>query len=752
MDFVGFETFTEHDVLPAPQPSLPLPLKSNIETLGAKLPNLKDLKSLLQSHAGKDERAEEDSGVQLADKYAKLSLSLLDDSSSSKDDKPTDSTAHERLRTDALSLRLSRALNPSISDTRMRELFENLEPMVSERPELVNSGIDGSIARKNLRGAIEVDLLSMNSKKLAEYSKVVKNLEYLGTRLGTLTHLVEETNQVLVQDTEATAGLRAEIGACTSEKTAINLKKSLLTTFRQKFTLNEYEQFLLTSGELNADFFVALKRAECITEECSVLLALDNPALGNQIMTSTNALIEKAKKNITLFCTKSLSDGNLQNSKGKLSTLHSCLRHLKERPEQLKAIMDAFVQSRSSVLLDDFKAQVSGQENNGNSKNHETYRPVYLSSHDPVRFITDLLAYVHSSAANESEIISGILQNEEYPVSTINEIVNQVMRSLATPVKAKIEEIITLEPKLSVLYSMFNILELYLVMFNKDAHAQVISSSIQDAIDMIQEKFKILLSNRLATIEESNSAKLDLSSDLQPPEWIIEYYSDILPLIDTMKSPTILGLSSEKHDELVGLITDRPITIFQKHLDSMSSEFTKREKTLFTLNFLDLIVSKIVPLSLLGDKMLEINHTINDYAETIKEDQFQTLLSDCGLTDYYNIMNMICPTEDDFAEASLYAAVKESKVFDQNAVAGVNETIQAVIPTALLDIQSNLMKLNNPIIVNEIMTFSTQRFVRFYRLFAGVIEEYVSTDILTWSPQEIAALLGVGANDDSNDK
>ncbi|KAM9889702.1 hypothetical protein OXX69_012764, partial [Metschnikowia pulcherrima] len=441
----------------APQPSLPLPLKSNIETLGAKLPNLKDLKSLLQSHAGKDERAEEDSGVQLADKYAKLSLSLLDDSSSSKDDKLTDSTAHERLRTDALSLRLSRALNPSISDTRMRELFENLEPMVSERPELVNSGIDGSIARKNLRGAIEVDLLSINSKKLAEYSKVVKDLEYLGNRLGTLTNLVEETNQVLVQDTEATAGLRGEIGACTSEKTAINLKKSLLTTFRQKFTLNEYEQFLLTSGELNADFFVALKRAECITEECSVLLALDNPALGNQIMTSTNALIEKAKKNITLFCTKSLSDGNLQNSKGKLSTLHSCLRHLKERPEQLKAIMDAFVQSRSSVLLDDFKAQVSGQENNGFSKTHETYRPVYLSSHDPVRFITDLLAYVHSSAANESEIISGILQNEEYPVSTINEIVNQVMGSLATPVKAKVEEIITLEPKLSVLYSMFNI-------------------------------------------------------------------------------------------------------------------------------------------------------------------------------------------------------------------------------------------------------------------------------------------------------
>lgn len=742
MDFVGFETFSDNDVLPSPQPSLSLPLKSNIENLGAKLSNFRDLKNLLTQYPVQD--IEDDNlESKLADKYAKLSLSLLEGQSKEDQNISNESPSLDRYKSDALSIRLSRALNPSISDLRVRELFTSLEPKLMDNSQLIDSGIDGSLARKNLRSEVEADLMKINLAQLADYAKPIANLKYLGERLNALDNLIEETQALLEKDSSDTSDLRSEITNISSEKTSVNLKKALLATFRQKFALNEYEEFLLSSSEINSDFFEALKRAEDINETCLVLLALDNPELGKKIMAKTSALINKANDKIISFCSKSLSNTHLLNSQDRLSVLQLCLHQLKHRPDQLDVILNALVASRSSALLEDFNLQVSGQENNESRTSHHESRPVYFSSHDPLRYITDLLAYVHSAAANESEIISGLLQSEEYLSQTSDETVNNIMATLANPVKSKIEQVITVESKLNILHQIFNVLELYLVMFKKSVHAKTISSSLEEGISLIQEKFKIILLNRLAVVQESNLAKLELSSDLQPPEWIIEYYSDILPIIDSMQSPTILGVSPEEHKELLDLITDRPIKIFQGHLELVSNIFNKREKMLFKMNFLDLVVSKIIPLRLLGDKMLEINYVINDLSQSIKEVHFQELLADCGLTDHYNVMNMICPTEEEFAETSLYSAILESKIFRRDAIIAIDEKIQEIIPSALLDIQLNLMKLNNPVTVDDIVTSFSLRFVRFYKLFAEVILEFVTDALLTWSDYEIATLLGV---------
>ena len=58
----------------------------------------------------------------------------------------------------------------------------------------------------------------------------------------------------------------------------------MLISFKEKFTLNEYEEFVLNSGDLNNEFFTTLARAERINENCSILLSLDNPQLGLKII------------------------------------------------------------------------------------------------------------------------------------------------------------------------------------------------------------------------------------------------------------------------------------------------------------------------------------------------------------------------------------------------------------------------------------------------------------------------------------
>ena len=742
MDFVTFETFSDHDDLPSPQPSLSLPLKSNIENLSAKFHNLKDFTSLLK-HNHTQELENVSLGSKLADQYARASLEMVE--TLNKDDPNTTLEGFSSGDTmfNALSLRLSRALNSSIGDTRLRELITALEPKILDDVQLIDPGIDGSIARKNLRGDIEADIIKLSTSQLADYTKTVTNLKFLGDSLQSLNDLVEDTNSLLAKSSLNATHLRGEVSQIVDDKVKVDMKKSLLVTFREKFTLNEYEEFLLNSNEINLDFFKALERAEAINEACPVLLALDNPELGKMVMNKVSTLVNKARHTIITFCNKALSNTHMLYNQERLSVLDLCLQQFKKRPDQLAVILDAFVEARSSALLNDFDSQMGGQVDKRYELAREEYRPVYYSSHDPLRFITDMLAYVHSSAANESETISGLFKSDNTSSSTCDEIVNRVMTSLSSPVRTKIEQIITVEVNLKKLYQIFNILELYLVMFKKDIHTLGISSSIEGCMESLRQKFKILLTSRLSAVQESNLAKLDLSSDLQPPEWIIGYFSDLLPILDSMQTPTIFGARQDEHEQFLELIAERPTKIFLNHLELVSNKFNKKEKLIFQLNFMDLINSKIMPLSILNDKMLDINHTINDLSAKIVEFQFQALLADCGLIDHYNIMNMIYPTEDEISEASLYLTVSESKSFTTELLILADDKIKTTIPTSLLDMQLNLMRINNPVIVDDIISTCFSRFLTFYNLLTEVVSNFICFTSFNWSANELATLLGI---------
>lgn len=736
MDFVGFESFSD-DPLPLPQPTLSLPLKSNIENLGLKLSNFNQLRNLLSQNTLEDD-ASEDTGVRLAEKYALLSLRVL--GTGHENDVSTEKTApKDDTRVSALAKRLARALNPSLPDATVRELCTRLEAKITDIQSMVDPGVVGSMARKNLRGEIESDLIRSHAAVLADYSKTVKGLKFLGERVASLDALVEETNSMLARDHELTSKLTTLVDDLAQKRVSVNLKKGLLASFRQMFTLNEYEEYVLSSGDINAEFFSALAHAEEINEKCLVLLALDNPQLGLKVMAKNNELINRSVDKTLAFCNRSLSNLYLLNNKARVDTLHMCFRYLKRRPGHFGAVVNAFVDSRSAVLLNEFSQQASGNESTTISDS----RPVFYSSHDPVRYIADLLAYVHSVVVNETETVSGLFAEEkEEFASTVDDIVLRALGSLARPIKSQIDSLLSVETKLPVLYQMFSHLDLYQMMFAKLKHGEKLTAAIAETIATSQEKLVTVVTNRLATVRNSNQAQIDLSVDLQPPEWIIDFYAELLPIVDAVPTETVFNLSVEEHAKFLELIVDEPIAIFNGHLALVAKSLNKRDVLIFKQNFLDVVLSKIMPLSLLSDKVLELNHVINDYSAELTTIQLGTLLEDCELTDFYNVVNMICPV-DEYFDASVYQAITENKMFTKEIVSRTNDTIHTVLPTALLDIQLALMKLNSPMIVNDIITDSSTRFTRFYKLFGAIVEEFMEETLLTWSDHEVATLLGI---------
>lgn len=738
MDFVSFESFANDEHLPLPQPSLLLPLKPHIENLGlmSNFSNLKSFLKLKEQHVeGESEAAE----AHLAEKYASLSLKALDVGDQGES---TPETTQASDRVSALSKRLARALNPALSDTEIKELFGLLESKNTDISVMADPGVMGSVARKNVRGEVEADLIKSHSVALADYGKVVRLLEVLGGRVDNLDTLVADINQRLDADQKSASHISKDIHELTTKQAGYRIKKELLANFKRTFTLNEYEQLLLTSGDINAEFFTALARAEEINDKCLILLALDDPLLGKSVMAKSTELIERAVGKILTFCNRSLTNLYLMNDKSRTETLHHCMEYLKKNSVRYTAVIDTYVESRTAVVLEEFAAQTNRKGSAGHVSKEP--RPVYYTSHDPVRFVADMLAYVHSVVVNETEILEGLFQDDSEDFrNTKADMMGRILGALGRPVKGTIEQLMSQETKIQVMHKIYINLELYLMMFEKLEFAKTLVDSLKSLLDSARSRIVTTVSNKLASIASSNSAQMDLSADLQPPEWILNFYGELLPLVDSMTLETILSLPKEEHEKFLDLIVDKPISIFESHLSGVGKTLNKEEVLIFKENFLDLVLSKIMPLTYLNDKVLELHGKIGTFTKEVTRFHLDKLLQECQLFDFFNIINMICPLDDEIFDTDMYEAIQENKLFNEEKIATTNDIMQEVLPSALLDVQNSLMRLNLPTIVTEVIEAVMVSFTQFYRCFRAIVERFLGDGLFTWLAMEVATLLGV---------
>lgn len=762
MDFVDFSTFdkgTNSDsLLPQPQPALSL---TNIESLSKRFTtNLNtNLSRILKSDNKQDkiQDANEQELTQdetIAEKYAQLSLSLLNKESHNHESQEPEAEDDEKAHsTNTLTTRLSRVLNDSLSDSHIREIFTHLEEKVinddNYAKELIEPGVVGSMTRKKLRGKIERELIKNQNLILKEYSPLIKQLKTIETRLNKLNELNLSTNDKILKNYQFSADFNSKIKHLIDEQKLIGLKKNLLISFKDKFTLNEYEEFVLSSGDLNEEFFMILAKAEGINENCSILLSIDNPQLGLKIMAKSNHIINRARDRIISYTNKTLSNLYSLNQKSRLGVLHQCFRYLRGQLNYFQSVVNLFSEARSKLLVDEFYKQTQG-DLDSTSKMDST-RPIFLSAHDPTRFVGDLLAYVHSVAVNELETMNSIflideIESEEERKefkNIVQEVMDKVMKALSRPVKSKVESIISSETKLSVVFQIFNLVELYSFMFEKQLkEAGSFVDTVKKLATTTQERISMIVTNRLATIRTSNSAQLELNLDLQPPEWIIEFYSDILPIIDQINTETIFNLSEEENSKFLRLVVNDPIEIFNQHVKDNKLFTEKTELLIIKQNFLDLILTKILPVNLLSNKVLEINDMIADLTKELTELEFQNILKKSNLLDYYNIINMICPFTDDFFDVSIYEPIKENKLYTREEFIKTDEILQAYLPNAMIEIQQELIKLNSPIVVNEVVNNAFISLVKFYKKLNQINQEYLQFNF-TWNDFDLATLLGI---------
>jgi conserved oligomeric Golgi complex subunit 6 len=662
---------------------------------------------------------------------------------------------------------------------------------------LTEVGQQGSLARRNLRGLIEDDLLHQYSAQLRNFNKIVKLVETVRPNLSTITNEYNDLCKKLENNIDISKNLKDSISSLNEQKRVINLKKNILLAFKSTFTISQYEGHLIRFAPLDdptttADFFKAVEKIKSIQGNCEVLLGMENEKLGLSIMKQMNELLISVNDKISSYIQKNVdyvysgtSSSTSHISKNiDISTFQVCLIYLwRNNRAKFESIMSDMVESRSRSISNEFLSQLKGYSeevntqdqlaNKQNTKSRsKTASRLFLSSYDTVRFISDTLAYIHSLLVNEMENARSFFtfdfesdnnDNKELE-SMIGGVVTSIVKGLNNPLKGSIENVLRQESKPSTLVNSYELIDLYSSMYHKllypkndvedvpgDSLMNTMNFLMSETQDRIFFVIKLKLKNLEVELSDQDINTLEDSDVI--PNWILEWCSFVDELFGPLSSKFsfndeeqhIVGLSDEKWNDLVNLLIEKPTQLVED--TKRKSKVDKKEILIWSLNCLDYFFNKMDINPFLSKKASYIHQQIDKTTKTLTDLEFTGLLKSSGLFDIYNLVNMIFSLDDEFFDVSFYQPILENKLFNSNTFLNANQKLEEFLSGYIN--QNELGSLMSPALFNKVFFDSSMRFIDFYKKLALIVQEYLrdsennAIKVFQWDDMTIATLLGI---------
>lgn len=164
------------------------------------------------------------------------------------------------------------------------------------------------------------------------------------------------------------------------------------------------------------------------------------------------------------------------------------IRYLRKLPVYFSQCQDLVVNSRRSLLVQKFVLALTQGGPAG-----QLYRAIDLHANDAIRYISDMLAWMHQALASEEEFLQVIfgdashgkathepssprpketkkddgLNHEELQGMPLQEMLSRCVHGLGRPLRVRIMQTLESKPVLEVLYAILDLLAFYEATFSK---------------------------------------------------------------------------------------------------------------------------------------------------------------------------------------------------------------------------------------------------------------------------------------------
>lgn len=621
-------------------------------------------------------------------------------------------------RLSALNSKITSILSTSLANIEIRDALEALDTRkIQNTP----------TTRRNLRLNLQQDVITSNAEIIRDFGSVASQLQNVGTALSKLQQTVAEMRRHVSAAKLETAPMLEEADVLLTKQREVNTKKQLLQAFNEHFVLSEEELLFLTSTADPVDdrFFVALVKAKRIHQDSQVLLSNENQRLGLEILDASSKNLNAAFQKLYRWVQKEFKSLDLENPQ-LTASIRRGVRVLAERPALFQNCLDTFAESREKTLLDAFYAALTGSS----APAAGLQRPIEFSMHEPLRYVGDMLAWLHSTAVSEREALEGLFVSESDEIArsireglesepwlqpnglaepqksfdgrkTLGNLIDRGLAGAAQVFRQRVDQVVQSHDDPVLAYKVSNLIGFYRNIFARLADTTDFLRAMDQMRSNALMQFKTFMRMQLTTA--SNEASMPYNHST--PDFLEDALEQIRALLTSHETS---AASSASSDEAFNLIIDEAFTPFVAICSNLVSTVPLPGSSIFNINCLQTCQATLHPFRGVAQPVIIDNDaSINEHVAQLSEWAHSYLLEQSGMG---LLLDEIRDVRDIADASAAMKALLSSPTFSEDSLYELAQRLDAFLPSAIIDANEQLRSLRDKTLLGQVVGRGAEAF------------------------------------------
>jgi len=615
-------------------------------------------------------------------------------------------------RLSTLTTKITTILSSSLANIEIRDSLEALDFRHIQNT---------SSTRRNLRLDLQAEAIKSNSEIIRDFGNVASQLRSVGDALSNLQKTVAEMREHVLAAKRETAPMLDEADALLDKQKQVYTKKQLLQAFTAHFVLTESELLVLTSTAepVNDNFFAALVKVKRIHKDCQVLLGGENQRLGLEILEQSTKHLTAAFQKLYRWVQREFKSLDLENPQLNVS-IRRAVRMLAERPALFQNCLDTFAESRERTLSDAFYGALTGNMANGSGS--EMSRPIEFSMHEPLRYVGDMLAWIHSSAVSERETLEGLFVAEGDEIArgireglesdawsrteanaaeetfdgrkTLGRLVERGLAGAAQLLRQRVDQVLQSHDDAVLAYKVSNLIAFYRSIF-----ARLIESvDLIATLDEMQASAVLQFQTSMRMNLESVSSDATVPADLSAPDFLGDALEELRALLTSYETS---AASSSASEDALTVVLAEALTPYTVLCSSLSETLEPPASAVFTINCLQTTRATLnLFRSFAGSAIAELDAAIASHTAGLRHVLHISMLENSGLGLLETELRQLNSSPDDVAALR---ALLTLPAFSEDALHEAAQKLDAFLPSAISDAEEQIGRLQDKSLVGTIV-------------------------------------------------
>lgn len=610
---------------------------------------------------------------------------------------------------------------------------------------LVSTDFNGFLTRKTFKQRVENNYFKNNFYILETFKGFVLQLKKIDDTLTSLNNKSIFFNEIL-KTKKKNDNFLNNFKKLKDQYEHIQLKKSILISFKSTFSLDEIEKIKLTQGSFDDDFFRIFEKLSIINEKCKLLLSFENDKLGLSFLYVSNDLLKKSTNKIIDYIEFNIDSFYSLCSESIVIGFQRFLYYYQKNKVLYDFLINIIVKFRSIKLLEKFMINLEGHISMNDLNQNVLQSEVLCLKNDSLKLVNHLFNFFHSLFLNEIELNNKLFvfkyeKKNEY-VNLNYLILEKVFNPLFLFVKTKIDLILSIESKIKKIYEIYILITKYKSKFINDLSKDI---GIINLMSLMSESSKKILLKKIKDeqilVINARKSQITKQNILYPPEWLHFFYNSVLPIFENVISDDFFDTDVEI-DKFKHLIVDKPIDIFEKTIIENEFLLDEKNKTISKFNFYFYMKSKILLIEVFKDQIYKFDTPLFNLKNLLIKLTFDFMLDECNLKEFYDLLQSICFFNEDKFDISNYQSLITNQLYSKKMIKQVNESIKSFISNSINELHEYLSDIIDKISINQIVEISIKKFMKFYQHTDDIFKKFFDQKLVL-TQMEVKSLLKI---------